>query len=332
MASERVTIKDIAFSIGVSTATVSNVINGKTKKIGAETVSLVEQKLEEMGYLPRQARILMGKNPAKLIGLIINDHEKYESHPLEDGYLAKLVNSLSLEAEKRNYLLIVKLTKNIDDVPFLASIWNMSAVLVQGFCEIDYQKLKRKMHKPLIIFDGFFPSNDRYINLEVNHFEGGVVAGNYLKKMGHEKVLCLSDNNICMDNLRYEGLLSVLPKSQIMIIPNLQKERSEFYKKEYKSILAYSAVFCVSDYYALDFIKNITSLGFNVPKDISVLGFDDIAVSSQLSPSLTTISQDCKLRAQITFDLVNEAEDNPLLTKNIVIPVSVVERESVIKK
>ena len=135
-----------------------------------------------------------------------------------------------------------------------------------------------------------------------------------------------------MDNLRYEGLLSVLPKSQIMIIPNLQKERSEFYKKGYESILAYSAVFCVSDYYALDFIKNITSLGFNVPKDISVLGFDDIAVSSQLSPSLTTISQDCKLRAQITFDLVNEAEDNPLLTKNIVIPVSVVERESVIKK
>ena len=63
-----------------------------------------------------------------------------------------------------------------------------------------------------------------------------------------------------------------------------------------------------------------------------VLGFDDIAVSSQVSPSLTTISQDCKLRAKITFDLVNEVEDDPFLAKNIVIPVSVIERESVIKK
>ena len=122
MSSDRVTIQDIAFELGVSTATVSNVINGKTKKISDETISLVERKLEEMGYLPRQARIMMGKNPSRLVGLIINDHEKYEGHPLEDGYMSKLVNSLAIESERRGFLLIVKLAKRIDDVPLLASL------------------------------------------------------------------------------------------------------------------------------------------------------------------------------------------------------------------
>lgn len=331
MASDRVTIQDIAFELGVSTATVSNVIHGKTKKISDETVSLVERKLEEMGYLPRQAKIMMGKNPSKLVGLIINDHEKYEGHPLEDGYLSRLVNSLAIESEKRGYLLIVKLAKRIDDVPLLASLWNMSAVMVQGFCEVDYQYLKRQMHRPLIIFDGFFPENDSYVNLEVNHFEGGVVAGAYLKKMGHKKVLCISDNNICLDALRYQGLCTILPDSEIMIIPNQKGKRAEFYKNNLKTILRFSAVFAVSDYYALDLIRNLQKLGVKIPDDISVIGFDDTAISNEVCPSLTTVKQDCTKRAQLAFDLINELEEDLNLRKSISLPVEVVERETVRK-
>ena len=331
MASDRVTIQDIAFELGVSTATVSNVINGKTKKISEETVSLVERKLEEMGYLPRQARIMMGKNPSKLVGLIINDHEKYEGHPLEDGYLSRLVNSLAIESENRGYLLIVKLAKKIDDVPLLASLWNMSAVMVQGFCEVDYQYLKRQMHRPLIIFDGFFPDNDSYVNLEVDNFQGGVAAGEYLKKMGHSKVLCISDNNICLDELRYQGLRSILPSSDIMIIPNQKNERFEYYKKVLPQILKYSAVFAVSDYYALDLISNLKLLGVEIPDDISVIGFDDTAISSEVFPALTTIKQDCMKRASIAFDLINELEIDSNLRKNLSLPVEVVERKTVKK-
>lgn len=331
MASDRVTIQDIAFELGVSTATVSNVINGKTKKISEETVSLVERKLEEMGYLPRQARIMMGKNPSKLVGLIINDHEKYEGHPLEDGYLSRLVNSLAIESENRGYLLIVKLAKKIDDVPLLASLWNMSAVMVQGFCEVDYQYLKRQMHRPLIIFDGFFPDNDSYVNLEVDNFQGGVAAGEYLKKMGHSKVLCISDNNICLDELRYQGLCSILPSSDIMIIPNQKNERFEYYKKVLPKILKYSAVFAVSDYYALDLISNLKLLGVEIPDDISVIGFDDTAISSEVFPALTTIKQDCMKRASIAFDLINELEIDSNLRKNLSLPVEVVERKTVKK-
>ncbi|MSU06402.1 LacI family transcriptional regulator [Spirochaetales bacterium NM-380-WT-3C1] len=331
MSSDRVTIQDIAFELGVSTATVSNVINGKTKKISDETISLVERKLEEMGYLPRQARIMMGKNPSRLVGLIINDHEKYEGHPLEDGYMSKLVNSLAIESERRGLLLIVKLATRIDDVPLLASLWNMSAVMVQGFCEVDYQYLKNQMHRPLIIFDGFFPANDSYVNLEVDNYQGGVVAGEYLRKMGHSRVLCLSDNNICLDALRFQGLCSIIPQSNLMIIPKLKKERESFYKSNLDEILKYSAVFAVSDYYALDLIRNLQASGVKIPQDISVLGFDDTAISADTFPPLTTIRQDCEKRASIAFDLIYELERDINLRKVVSLPVEVVERETVKK-
>ena len=331
MEEKRVRIADIAVELGLSTATVSNVLHGKTKKISDETVKRVQALLEERQYVPSMAGILLAQNSSRIIGIMINDHEKYEGHPLEDGYMSKLVNSLAIESEKRGFLLIVKLAKRIDDVPLLASLWNMSAVMVQGFCEVDYQYLKNQMHRPLIIFDGFFPANDSYVNLEVDNYQGGVVAGEYLNKMGHSRVLCLSDNNICLDALRFQGLCSIIPQSNLMIIPKLKKERESFYKSNLDEILKYSAVFAVSDYYALDLIRNLQASGVKIPQDISVLGFDDTAISADTFPPLTTIRQDCEKRASIAFDLIYELERDINLRKVVSLPVEVVERETVKK-
>ena len=80
MESGRIRIVDIAEELGVSTATVSNVIHGKTKKISDETVKRVQQLLEERQYIPSMAGILLAQNDSKIIGVVINDHEKYEGH------------------------------------------------------------------------------------------------------------------------------------------------------------------------------------------------------------------------------------------------------------
>lgn len=326
-----VRIQDVAYELGVSTATVSNVIHGKTKKIGRQTVTLVERKLEEMGYLPRQAHILLGKNPSMLVGLIINDHEKYGGHPLEDGYLSKILNSLAREAERRGYLLIVKLASTIDDVPILASVWNMEAVIVQGFCQVDYRKMKMRMHRPLIIFDGFFPSDDEYNNLQIDHFRGGVLAGEYLKGMGHEYAVCISDNNICMDLQRYQGLCTVLPESALMVVPSGRKERSDFYRENITDIMNNTAAFCVSDYYALDLIRNLHDMGISVPEDFSVIGFDDISGLELTIPPLTTIGQDTDERAVKAFDMVEDLKNDAGYLADIRLEPVLVERESVRK-
>lgn len=96
----RVRIVDIAEELGLSTATVSNVIHGKTKKISDETVKRVQELIEKRGYIPSMAGILLAQNSSGIIGVVVNDHQKYEGRTLEDAFIAAAVNALAVEIEK----------------------------------------------------------------------------------------------------------------------------------------------------------------------------------------------------------------------------------------
>ena len=76
MTQNRVRIVDVADALGLSTATVSNVIHGKTEKISDKTVKRVQQELESSGYIPNMAGILLARNNSRIIGVVVNDHEK----------------------------------------------------------------------------------------------------------------------------------------------------------------------------------------------------------------------------------------------------------------
>ena len=82
MAQNRVRIVDVADSLGLSTATVSKVIHGKTEKISDETVKRVQLELERSGYIPNMAGILLARNNSRIIGVVVNDHVKYEGRVL----------------------------------------------------------------------------------------------------------------------------------------------------------------------------------------------------------------------------------------------------------
>ena len=76
MTQNRVRIVDVADALGLSTATVSKVIHGKTEKISDETVKRVQQELERSGYIPNMAGILLARNNSRIIGVVVNDHVK----------------------------------------------------------------------------------------------------------------------------------------------------------------------------------------------------------------------------------------------------------------
>ena len=78
MKSERIRICDIAEELGLSTATVSNVIHGRTNKVSDETARRVQELLEKREYIPSMAGILLAQNDSGMIGVVINRHEKYE--------------------------------------------------------------------------------------------------------------------------------------------------------------------------------------------------------------------------------------------------------------
>ena len=113
MAQNRVRIVDVADALGLSTATVSKVIHGKTGKISDETVKRVQQELEKSGYIPNMAGILLARNNSRIIGVVVNDHVKYEGRVLEDGFVMASLNALSHEVNEKGYFLMIKTTSDI---------------------------------------------------------------------------------------------------------------------------------------------------------------------------------------------------------------------------
>lgn len=123
----KVRIIDIANDLGVSTATVSNVLHGKTKKISDATIKRVEQKLEESGYIPNMAATLLARNNSRIIGVVVNNHEKYEGRVLEDPFISSAINYLSDEIENAGYFMMLKKAKEIMDAVRFSSMWNCRA-------------------------------------------------------------------------------------------------------------------------------------------------------------------------------------------------------------
>jgi LacI family transcriptional regulator len=224
---------------------------------------------------------------------------------------------------------MLKVTDKWNEIPKFASMWNMEGMVLIGFCEQDYKKLREQMHIPFVVYDGYMESSGNLVNIEVNHFDGGVQAGRYLKEKGHRRVLCISDNNICMDRERYQGLKSVLPDAELMLIPMEQEKRTKVYREHLEEIKKYSAVFAVSDYYAMDFIRFLKSVSVSVPEDISVIGFDNVRECEKFVPPLTTIKQDYEERAVLALRMLQQLKAGECSEKRVQLSVSLIERSSV---
>lgn len=334
MGNERVRISDIAEELGLSTATVSNVIHGKTSKISAETVKRVQQLLEQKSYIPSMAGILLAQNNSRIIGIVVNNHEKYEGHVLEDGFISSSLNALSHEIDRAGYFMMVKTTTEWKEIIRFASMWNMEGLVIIGFCEQDYKKLRENMHIPFVVYDGYFNETDGICNLTIDNFDGGFQVGKYLMRMGHKKILCLSDNYICVDMERIEGCKKAAKAAvHFMQLPFQEKERMRFYHEKLEEILMYSAVFAVSDFYAMEFIYFLRGKGIRVPEDISVVGFDDSPLCRYCAPKLTTVRQDAGKRAESAVSVLLKLKNTPetVEQRTVKLPVCLIERNSVRK-
>ena len=318
----KVRIKDIAEELGLSTATVSNVLHGKTQKISDRTVKAVEQKLEERGYIPDMAATLLARNNSRIIGVVVNDHPKYEGHVFEDSFISAAINYLSDETEANGYFMMLKKAKKITEIVTFASMWNLDGVVVIGFCEDEYQDLRDRIRVPFVIYDGFLDEQNRFGNLTIDDFDGGRQAGQYLKEMGHRRVLCVADNEICMDYLRYQGLCEGWgAKADFMKIPMQAAERELFYQERLATIKTYTAIFAVSDVYALELMRFLQKNGVRIPDELSLIGFDGSWEAQNALPKLTTVAQNNALRARTAIHLLMEMINGETDAKTVCIPV-----------
>ncbi len=323
---ERVRIRDIAEELGLSTATVSNVIHGKTGKVSAATVRRVQELLEQRQYIPNMAGILLAQNDSKIFGVVINDHRKYEGHVLEDGFVAASINALSRETEKAGYFLMLKVTPRWQDIPQFASMWNMAGLVIIGCCEQDFQGLRDVIRVPFVIYDGDIPDGHRLVNLALDNFDGGRQMGEHLKKLGHERILYIADNDTHIDHLRFLGLRAAVPQAELLVVPMEKKEREAFYREKLAYLRGFTAVFAASDHYGADVMGFLRGEGIRIPEEMSVAGFDDSALSRQMD--ITTIGQDHGARAELAVSLLKKLRNQESVEPEYRLPVILIERGS----
>ncbi len=319
----KVRIIDIAEELGLSTATVSNVLHGKTKKISDATVKAVEKKLEESGYIANMAATLLARNNSRIIGVVVNNHPKYEGHVFEDSFISAAINFLSDEIERKNYFMMLKKARNImDTIPF-STMWNLDGLILIGFCEDEYQNLRDHVRIPFVVYDGFMSEQSRFSDIKIDDFDGGRQVGTFLKEQGHKDVLCIADNDICMDLDRYNGLCSGLGHAaDFLMIPMEKTERNAFYKERQEYILEHTAIFAVSDYYAIDIMSFLQQRGIQIPEDISIIGFDGSRDCTKTVPPLASVHQDNEQRAKKAVELLVSMMQNPDFRESICIPVT----------
>lgn len=327
---QRVRISDIAQELGLSTATVSNVIHGKTAKISDETVRRVQEALERRQYIPSMAGILLAQNSSKIIGVFVNDHEKYEGHTLDDAFIASSLNHLSTEIESRGYFMMVKKAVRADDIIKFASMWNMDGLIIIGFCAQDYMYLRSRMRIPFVVYDGYCENPERIANITIDNFDGGRQVGALFERQGHKRALCIADNAQGIDLERLEGFKAGFGSegTEFLLIPMRKQERWELYRQKLALFKSVTAAFAASDHYAVDLIHFLSENGLRVPEDISVAGFDDTPICQMIHPALTTVRQDGAVRARIALEKLSLLRDGIETETAIKLPVTLVERAS----
>lgn len=336
MENNRVTLKDIAQELGLSTATISNVIHGKTKKISDRTVAKVQEKLEECGYIPNMAAVLLAQNTSRIVCVVLSDDIRYEGKMIENPFVCGMINNISKELADYDYFMMLKEEKDINKIVAYASMWNMAGLILIGYCSVDYEKLRQKMHIPFVVVDAYTNKVHNYSDVGIDNIKGGYLAGKYLVEMGHKKIMYLSDNDEDCDHDRYIGLVNALEEKNIphsrddfKLLSPLKVNREKIYENIIRELDNYTAAFVASDEYAIEFMRILQDNGIIIPKDFSIVGFDNIKMASNVRPGLTTISQDLKERSRVAVLLLIELINNETMGRQELLPVELVIRESV---
>ena len=150
--------------------------------------------------------------------------------------------------------MMVKKAKKPEEIIQFASMWNMDGIVIIGFCAQDYTYLRSHMRIPFVIYDGFCEKPDRFCNITIDNYDGGRQVGTLFRQQNHKAVLCISDNDTDMDHQRYRGFCDGFGSDNIdfLIIPMHKQDRWAFYQDHLPVLRSVSAIFAVSDYYAID--------------------------------------------------------------------------------
>lgn len=324
-------IKDVARDAGVSIATVSRVLNG-IDVVNEDTKKKVLETIEKLDYRPNILARSLKTQKSSTIGIIIPDI----SNPIypevvrgaEDvasiyNYNIMLCNTdLDLDREKESFNVLRE--KMVDGVIYMSNS-----------LESDIKDIIKSMEIPTVLV-GTVDSEKNFPSVAIDMYGASYDAVKYLIEKGNKSIAYIGyhEEKSSDYSRMYKGYKKAIEESltfdsSLVYFGSLKAEDGY---KGIKDILIrkkVDAVFCANDEVAMGAINALREDGVQVPEDVDVMGFNDIALASVYYPKLTTISTPLYDMGSVAMRLLIKIIDKiPTDERNFLLPYTIVERDS----
>lgn len=307
-------IKDIAREAGVSTATVSHVINN-TKYVSDETREKVQRAIKKFNYHPNAHAQMLALGRSKMIGLLVSD--------IANPFFPEIIKSIEAAVFESGYHLIL-LNTNYESgraVEYVQRLIQMKVagiiLMIAEFDQALIDEAKRK--KTSFVFHDLGVVGERMSNIILDYAIGIDEAVRHLVSLGHTRIAHIAGSHeIYSADVRRKAFLDAmkryLPKEPQ---PKIYEGdfRFEGGRRAASQVLAAkvlpTAVVVANDLMALGAMQEFKAAGLRVPQDMSIVGFDDISFASLAEPALTTV---CSPRVEIgrrAFEALMLTVDKP---------------------
>lgn len=338
-------MEEIAKIAGVSKSAVSIAINGKPG-ISAETRDRILQIAQDHGYSPKSRAKMLDASTRSITFLVFANSgivlEQYYQQP----FFRELIHHIEVRSRLSGYSLLfssVDMRSFEQDIRNLAEEKQGDGIILLG-TNLDKHHIEEILAQsttPLVVLDTCFETLPVHCVL-INNVMGAYQAGSHLCELGHKNIGYIA-SNIRMRNFddRKQGFNTALREygieideaNEFAVAPTILSSQEGLLSQ----LTAYlqtgqplpTAFYCECDYIAISAIKTLSELGFRVPDDVSVVGFDNISESVIVTPELTTVHVEKERMAQLAVDLlIRSIESEPAAKHKIMVDTRFINRLS----
>jgi len=338
MLNKDITIYDIAEEAGVSPATVSRVLTGSAK-VKEDKKERILEIIKKHSFKPNAVARSLFTKKSLMIGFILPDITntffstvflEAQKAALKLGYVMILCNSMN-NSDVESIHLKTLAENQVDAIIFMGGRVNI--VKTNPDYASELQMIARKI--PLMIINGKMTGVDCY-KVVTDEEEGITLVVDYLVKLGHQDIAILGGiAEITSTSIKHKSYAKALKKHGIkldkgfIVTEDFSIESgARGMDKLLKGKRVPTAVICINDLVAIGAIRAIKAAGLEVPRDISVTGFDGTYISELVSPQLTTVYQNYEEIGEAVVDTIIGVINGMELPKEKVIKTRLIIRES----
>jgi len=340
-----VTSEQVAKLAGVSRATVSRVLNGSTH-VSEETKKRIYAAMAELGYEANIFARTSLSECSRVIALALfgseDDLNLSRLTATRFYFYVKVLEAIERELAKERYdLFLPSRPSTAIDHPEKNYILALRAQRVEGVIALAVQaddpciQALCRSTIPTVFVDNIFEAiHTTYVKSDF--LDGARQATEHLLKLGHRRIAFFPGGTIALTGTeRFLGYQQAMARAGLVMDPNLVRfsgwELSEAYQ-EAMTLLSerrdFTAIVAASDMLALGILRALREHGLRVPEDISLIGFDDINLSQDSDPPLTTIWQDTQALARGSVSRLLRLIAGEKAVEPLVVPTQLIVRAS----